>query len=153
MSAQDELDQRIAELKELLGWVEALFPSLFVHGLHITAQDMTLFNKQYNLMSSMIDDLPEADQAIGLKILHWFHHNYPHREQRRPPQPSKYVGHPSPYRPPRVVHPVYRPSRSRHLPPSHNPNIFETLIRQARERAQQERARNAILAIFEKHFL
>ena len=127
MSNQDELDARTAELQELLGWIEALFPSLVVHGLHIISKDMTLFNKQYNKISERISDLPEEDQAIALKILHWFHHNYPHPEYRKPPSHGQ--GHPH----------------------SSSPaSIFIEIIRREQERRARE-VRRHILDIFMHH--
>lgn len=132
MSVQDDLDQRAAELEELLGWMEALLPSLMVHGLHITAKDMTLFNKQYNEISSKVGDLPEEDQSIGLKILHWFHHNYPHPEQRRLPSAR------------RGRH-LYRPAAP------HRPNIFEMIIRREHERERRRREHMIHQIFFGRH--
>jgi len=81
MSDQDDFNQRLAELNSLLEILEALLPSLIAHGLHVISLDPTLFKEQSSQCQRRIRLLKHNDQALGLKILSWFQHNYPKKKK------------------------------------------------------------------------
>ena len=136
--SQQDIDIRAAEVKALEEEMEACFPSLIAHGLHITSQEMSLFNQQYDFLVASLDDLCTEDKALAIRLLRWFHHNYRaghyHHFPRRLKPRGAGIGTGSQLIRPR---PVYRPTRPRpqrlpHLPVPMALNPFRTLILRAR---------------------
>jgi len=81
MSDQAELNKRLAELNDLLDLVEALLPSLLVHGLHIISSDPALFAELSSHCKSRISALDKEHKDLGLKIFSWFELHYPKKEK------------------------------------------------------------------------
>jgi len=81
MSDQDDLDLRTEEIDKLLNDIEALFPSLCAHGLHILSMDPAVFNQQADIINSRLPALQAADYNLGIKILSWFRNTYPKKEK------------------------------------------------------------------------
>ena len=132
--SQQDIDIRAAEVKALQEEIDACFPSLVVHGLHITSQEMSLFNQQYDYLASHLDDLSDEDRVLAIRLLRWFHHNYRAGHRHFPSWRPGGIGTGSQFIRPR---PVYRPTRPRpqrlpYLPRPLALNPFRILILRAK---------------------